>query len=354
MVTEAPVSAPVGPLDGFLLLDKPSGMSSQQGVTRVRRALGAVKAGHAGTLDPMATGLLVIGLGRATRLLGHIADRSKTYEALIRLGGATTTDDAEGEALGEPVDATHLGDEAIRQAMANYRGVIDQVPSAVSAIKVKGRRAYALVRQGETVELKPRQVRVEAFDLLGRSDHAPWVDLSVRVDCSTGTYIRALARDLGHDLGVGGHLTALRRTRIGPIDLAQAVRLEEVSRSAVVELGRAADWVAPRLEVDQELARQVAFGRSIDRTVAGELAAVFWEDRLLGLYRPDPETAGRALPVAVLVTPDDLREASEPSDGRPDGWSENDDPRVPPIGTGGAQPVAVTGDRDDPGSDPWR
>ena len=293
------------PIDGFLLLDKPAGLTSQQSVTRVKRALGVRKAGHAGTLDPMATGLLVIGIGKATRLLGHLSDKDKQYEATIRLGMRTTTDDAEGEPIGEPCDATGLSTATIVSAMSRYVGEIQQVPSSVSAIKVDGKRAYALVRAGEDVTLKPRTVTVTGYDLIDRRDSAGWVDLDVVVDCSSGTYIRALARDLGDELGVGGHLTALRRTRIGKLSVDDAVGLDDVSPDKVKDMGSVAQLVAPRVDVPKEWMADIAVGRSIPMRLADDLVTVFSGDELLALYRPDPSDPGMARPAAVFIGPDD-------------------------------------------------
>lgn len=199
---------------GLLVVDKPAGMTSHDVVARCRRLLGTRKVGHAGTLDPMATGVLVLGVERATKLLGLLALTTKSYTATIRLGQSTVTDDAEGETVAT-TDATHVTDEQIGEGVAALTGDIQQVPASVSAIKIDGKRAYARMREGEAVELKARPVTVSRFDVLARRDvpGSGFVDVDVDVDCSSGTYIRALARDLGAALGVGGHLTALRRTR---------------------------------------------------------------------------------------------------------------------------------------------
>jgi tRNA pseudouridine55 synthase len=219
---------PGGP-DGLLVVDKPSGLTSHDVVARVRRLAGTRRVGHAGTLDPAATGVLVLGLGRATRLLGHLALADKDYLATIRLGEATTTDDAEGEQVSSASTA-RLGEDAVRSAVGGMVGELDQVPSAVSAVKVGGVRSYARVRAGEQVELAARTVTVSAFDVLAVRRPAPdLLDLDVAVTCSTGTYVRALARDLGVELGVGGHLTALRRTRVGGFDLTAARTLDELA-----------------------------------------------------------------------------------------------------------------------------
>ena len=239
-------------MDGLLLVDKPAGPTSHDVVARVRRLAGTRKVGHAGTLDPMATGVLVLGLGRATRLLGHLALTDKVYDATIGLGIATSTDDAEGEVVGtaSPGAVAALTDVAIGHEVAALTGVITQVPTTVSAIKVEGRRAYARARAGEVVVLTARLVTVSRFEItavrreLGLdADPAavPVTELDVTVECSTGTYIRALARDLGAALGVGGHLRALRRTRVGPYSLAEARTLPELEeRLAVMPLAEAA------------------------------------------------------------------------------------------------------------------
>src|SRR5665647_2550011 len=209
---------------GLILIDKPQGWTSHDAVARTRRLAGTRKVGHAGTLDPMATGLLILGINSSTRLLTYIVGLDKEYLATIRLGASTTTDDAEGEQLAlAPAGAVAaLTPEAITAGIAALTGDIMQQPSAVSAIKVDGRRAYARVRAGEEVELPARPVTVSAFDLLSADQVDGFLDLTVRGECSSGTYIRALARDLGARLGVGGHLTSLRRTRIGPFGLEAA------------------------------------------------------------------------------------------------------------------------------------
>ncbi|AZS44464.1 tRNA pseudouridine synthase B [Microbacterium oleivorans] len=207
---------------GILLVDKPGGVTSHDIVARARRALNTRKIGHAGTLDPMATGLLVLGIGHSTRLLTYVVGLDKTYEATIRLGVTTDSDDADGVDTSR-TDATHVTDEAIQGGIRSLTGPMAQVPSTVSAIKVGGRRAYDLARAGVEVELKARDVVVSRFEVRGIHRGDGVIDVDVVVDCSSGTYIRALARDLGADLGVGGHLTALRRTCVGPFDVSDAV-----------------------------------------------------------------------------------------------------------------------------------
>ncbi|MDR0435720.1 MAG: tRNA pseudouridine(55) synthase TruB [Propionibacteriaceae bacterium] len=287
--------------DGIVIIDKPQGLTSQAVVSRVRRALNVRKAGHAGTLDPMATGVLLVGVGRATRLLGYLAGHDKRYLATIRLGQATTTDDAEGEPLGEPTSAVAISDSAISEAITRFKGDIEQVPSTVSAIKVAGKRAYALARAGESVALASRTVTVTRFDLLARRDCAPYVDLDVDVECGSGTYIRALARDLGAMLHVGGHLSALRRMRVGKFAVAQASALDAVSAADIVAMGQVAEQVFPWVAVSQTDAAEVRFGRPLNLVVAADPTAILDADHsLLALYRPDSRP-GWSRPVAVFV-----------------------------------------------------
>ena len=213
---------------GLLVIDKPSGITSHGVVSVVRRTLRTRKVGHAGTLDPMATGVLVLGVDRATRVLGYLALSDKEYLATIRLGASTVTDDVEGDVLAgaDPDMLEQVSEASIRLEVARLTGSIEQVPSAVSAIKVDGKRAHALVRAGEDVVLKSRSVRVDAFDVRSIARGAGFIDLAVAVTCSTGTYVRALARDLGSALGVGGHLTSLRRTRVGAWTVDEALPLQ--------------------------------------------------------------------------------------------------------------------------------
>lgn len=272
---------------GLLVVDKPAGMTSHDVVARCRRIMGTRKIGHAGTLDPMATGVLVLGVERATKLLGLLALTTKSYSATIRLGRSTVTDDAEGEVVAT-TDASGLDDAPIAAGIAALTGDIEQVPASVSAIKIDGKRAYARMREGETVEIPARPVTVSRFELLARRDTSEgFVDLDVEVDCSSGTYIRALARDLGADLGVGGHLTALRRTAVGPFVLAHARTLEELEENPT-----------PSLDLDEAI--KVAFEcRSVTTEEAGVLANGRWLEPvgMPGVYAAlDPE--GRA--VALL------------------------------------------------------
>ncbi len=251
--------------DGLVVVDKPAGLTSHTVVARIRRLAGTRRVGHAGTLDPMATGVLLIGVEKATRLLGHLALTSKTYEATVRLGQATVTDDAEGEIISAAA-AGHVTEEALRAAVADLTGDILQVPSKVSAIKVDGKRAHRLVRADEEFELAARPVTVSAFTVhavraAAAQDGTPLLDADVTVDCSSGTYVRALARDLGAALGTGGHLTALRRTRVGPYGLDGSVTLEQLEESfGVLPIATAAAAAFPSWEVGDEQARQLING----------------------------------------------------------------------------------------------
>ena len=276
---------PAGP--GVLLVDKPSGITSHGVVARARRGLGTRKVGHAGTLDPMATGLLVLGIGTATRLLTWVVGLDKTYETTIRLGAASNTDDAEGE-LGEQASAEALAgitDEAIANEAAALTGAILQRPSAVSAIKVDGRRAYARVRDGEDVELDARPVTVHRFEVTSIQRSGEWIDVSATVECSSGTYIRALARDMGAALGIGGHLTALRRTRVGPFDVADAASLDDDLPSHVVAPAAIAEKLFPVLRLTEQDAIDLGHGKRITVSVpdGAPIAAIDPDGRLVGL-----------------------------------------------------------------------
>jgi tRNA pseudouridine55 synthase len=218
----------VSPAAGLVIVDKPAGITSHDVVSRCRRLFGTRRVGHGGTLDPMATGVLIVGIERGTKVLGLLAGADKTYTATMRLGQSTSTDDADGHTVAQ-VSAAAITDEAIADAVAALRGDIEQTPSTVSAVKVGGTRAYRLARAGQAVELAARAVRINRFDVLAVRHHGDLIDVDVEVDCSSGTYIRALARDVGAALGVGGHLTALRRTRVGRFGLDQARTLAELA-----------------------------------------------------------------------------------------------------------------------------
>lgn len=247
---------------GVLLVDKPGGMTSHDVVARARKALGTRKIGHAGTLDPMATGLLVLGVEAATRLLTFVVGLDKTYEATIRLGATTDTDDADGE-IETVTDAAAVRPAAVTAAIADLTGEISQVPSRVSAIKVRGRRAYDLVRAGEEVELAARTVTVSRLDVRREHREGGFLDLDVVVDCSSGTYIRALARDLGWALGVGGHLTALRRTRIGPFGVEGAASVDDLDAAMLRAPAEVATAVLGAFLVSADEARDLRHGKRL-------------------------------------------------------------------------------------------
>jgi tRNA pseudouridine55 synthase len=281
---------------GLVVVDKPAGLTSHDVVTRLRRILRTRKIGHAGTLDPMATGVLVCGVGRGTKLLGHVALVTKAYTATIRLGATTTTDDAEGEVV-TAADPSAVTDDAVTAGIAGLTGPILQVPSSVSAIKIDGRRAYARVRAGEQVVLPPRPVTVSAFTLLARRG----ADLDVAVECSSGTYVRALARDLGATLQVGGHLTALRRTRVGPFRLDHARTLPELEDAPGLSLplAEAVAVAFPRRDVDAAEAADLSHGRLLPGAGLPGTYGVFGPDgRVLALVA---EHDGAARPVVVLA-----------------------------------------------------
>lgn len=280
---------------GVAVVDKPSGWTSHQVVGRCRRILGTRKVGHAGTLDPMATGVLLVGANRATRLLGHLMLTEKEYAATIRLGISTLTDDAEGEITAvrgcDPIDERSLG-----AALQPFTGQIQQVPTAVSAIKVDGRRAYARVRAGEEVTLPARAVTVHEFTLLGTeelsAEGVAVLDLTVRVRCSSGTYIRALARDLGAALGCGGHLTRLRRTRVGPFGLDRAHPVSTATTDLpLISLDTVAQECFDTLAVDAATAAGIRYGRVLPGVELSGLTAMTHVGHFLALYRPGPDGA---------------------------------------------------------------
>lgn len=283
--------------DGLLIVDKPTGWTSHDVVARVRRLAGTRKVGHAGTLDPLATGVLVVGIGRATRLLGHLAMGDKAYAATIRLGQSTVTDDAEGDLTG-CCDAAHVGEAQIAAAAASLTGELQQVPAAVSAVKVAGQRAYARVRAGDEVALAPRAVHVSSFEIRAVRRLGAVVDVDVDVECSTGTYVRALARDLGSDLGVGGHLAALRRTRVGSFSLSGAHPLDELAALCpetlpVLPLDEAAAVSFATYTLDEELIHAVRNGRpiAVDLGSEGPVALLTSTGEFLALYRQDGSSA---------------------------------------------------------------
>lgn len=289
--------------DGLIVVDKPAGMTSHDVVARIRRLAKTRRVGHGGTLDPMATGVLIIGVNRATRLLTYVIGSSKSYAATIRLGQSTITDDAEGEVTAS-VPATDVGDAAVRAGLAAQVGEIDQVPSAVSAIKIDGKRAYKRVREGEAVELPARRVTISRLDVRDIRRPSPEVvDVDVEVDCSSGTYIRAIARDLGAALGVGGHLTALRRTAVGTITLDEAVTLEVLEKRAPDVVGlpmaEAARQAFPQRTASADEARVLSHGGPLAPVgIEGPYAVFGPEGDVLAIVS---ERAGRARAEIVLA-----------------------------------------------------
>jgi len=297
MSTPTPRAAP-STASGLLLVDKRGEWTSHDLVARTRRLAGTRKVGHAGTLDPMATGLMILGVNSSTRLLTYLVGLDKEYLATIRLGRATTTDDREGEVVSraEPGRIRDLAVADVERAISGLRGVISQVPSAVSAIKVDGKRAYARVRAGEEVELAAREVTVSAFDVLrfdavapeeGEEDGAQ-LDLDVRITCSSGTYVRALARDLGRELGVGGHLAALRRTRVGPFHVDDAVAIDDlVVADRLIPPADAAGRLFDVLHLTEQEAVDLGHGKRLttpdEAPTEDPLAAVAPDGRLVGL-----------------------------------------------------------------------
>jgi tRNA pseudouridine55 synthase len=300
---------------GLLIVDKPQGWTSHDVVAKIRKLTGTRRVGHAGTLDPMATGVLVVGVEKATRLLGYLALAEKQYTATIRLGQTTTTDDAEGEPI-DHVPVQNIDEAELQRAVGGLTGQIRQVPPGVSAIKVGGQRSYRLARAGQAPQLEARTVTVSEFTVGQIRPAGDAADLDVRVTCSSGTYIRALARDLGAELGVGGHLTALRRTRVGPYLASQARTLDELMTSlALIPLAAAAATAFPRRELTQAEALALAHGARLDPggTGSAPVAAFAPDGSLVGLLT---DIDGRARSLVVFAVP--AQGATEPPGGTPD------------------------------------
>jgi tRNA pseudouridine55 synthase len=297
-------------------VDKPQGWTSHDVVGRMRRLAGTRKVGHAGTLDPMATGVLVVGINKATRLLTYIVGTSKTYTATIRLGESTVTDDAEGDVTFTR-SAAAVTEEGVRAGVAALTGKIEQIPSSVSAIKVNGERSYARVRSGEEVKLTARPVTIHRFEVHGLrpATGGATLDVDVTVECSSGTYIRALARDLGNALGVGGHLTALRRTQVGPYTLDQAHTLEQLAEELdVLEMSQAARALMPNRELSDEETTEISFGRRIAAGPAAGTADAATADAPAAAFAPDgtlvallADAGSYAKPVLVFAPDNEKR-----------------------------------------------
>ena len=291
-------------IPGLLLVDKPAGMTSHDVVSKIRKLAGTRKVGHAGTLDPMATGLLVLGIESATKLLTFVVGADKTYLATIRLGESTITDDREGDILQQatPEQISSVSSEAITAELAKLRGVIQQVPSAVSAIKVNGERAYDRVRAGEVFELKSREVNISRLEVLGDiRREVNFIEIDIIVDCSSGTYIRAIARDLGAALGVGGHLTELRRTRIGKFDVANAMQLQSpVTPLPLLLSAEAVKHVMPFIEITPEQALFIRQGKRISGEIT-EISALICQGTLVAIA----ETAGKQSIKSIVVFNDE-------------------------------------------------
>lgn len=286
---------------GFLIVDKEPGFTSHDVVAIARKSLSERRVGHAGTLDPFATGVLVLGVGNGTRLLQYITEGKKSYVATIRLGVATTTDDLTGEVVSENFAALdQISDEMILSGLASQVGEIYQRPSSFSAIKVNGKRAYELARSGVEVQLKERRVSIYALNVVGIERLSQGIDVNIAVDCSAGTYIRSIARDLGDALHVGGHLTSLRRIEVAPFTLADALSIEQLKESPeLLSLESAISRIFPRRNLNQEEVASVSHGRSIDLAdeKKGNSAAFTPEGSFIALLA---EKGGRAQPILVL------------------------------------------------------
>ncbi|MFG3338904.1 tRNA pseudouridine(55) synthase TruB [Glycomyces sp. NPDC048151] len=305
-------SAKPEPLPGLIVVDKPQGITSHGVVSRMRRICGTRKVGHGGTLDPMATGVLIVAVGKATKLLTYVSGLDKSYAATIRLGESTVTDDAEGDLI-DYVVPDEVTEDSIRAGLAAMVGEIDQVPSAVSAVKIDGQRAYKRVRDGEVVELQPRRITIASIEVgdirsahAASDPHLPVIDVDVRVSCSSGTYIRAIARDLGAALGVGGHLTALRRTRIGGFGLDTAATLEVLAERSeggeplgALAMGEAAARLMPTRTATEAEAKALSYGKPLDAAgIEGRYAVLSESGDLLAVMT---EQGGKAKPETVFA-----------------------------------------------------
>ena len=288
--------------DGFLIVDKSPGMTSHDVVAIARRALGTRKVGHAGTLDPMATGVLVLGFGNGTRLLQYITEGEKTYRATIVLGASTVTDDMEGEILSVATAAemVAISDGDITRELHAMRGVISQRPSSVSAVKVNGERAYARVRAGEDVKLAPREVRISQLDILSIEKIENKIEVEIEVTCSAGTFIRAIARDCGDALAVGGHLSSLRRTRVASFSQKETFSVEQLKSGDFLPLSieKVAEFIFPLRHISPAEKLELSFGRSLTLNQSDEIVAALAEGTLVALLSNRDE---KAHPIAVFA-----------------------------------------------------
>lgn len=288
--------------DGFLVVDKSAGITSHDVVAIARRSLGTKKVGHAGTLDPMATGVLVLGFGNGTRLLQYITDGEKVYEATIVLGASTVTDDSQGKTL-DKASAEALSaitDTDIEKALRSMIGIIQQRPSSVSAVKVAGERAYARVRAGEDVQLAPREVRISEITIKAIHRKTDCIEVDIGVTCGAGTFIRAIARDCGEQLGVGGHLNALRRTRVAGFGVDQAVTVEALKsgKFSPLTIAQVAALTFPLRAISVDEAVELSFGRPLTSNPTDRITAAMENDRLVALISNREE---QARPIAVFA-----------------------------------------------------
>ncbi len=289
-------------IDGFLVVDKTPGMTSHDVVAIARRALGTKKVGHAGTLDPMATGVLVLGFGIGTRLLQYITDGDKSYTATVVLGQSTVTDDAEGEVLtsASADQLLAISDDMITVELAKMKGVIQQRPSSVSAVKVDGQRAHARVRAGEDVQLPAREVTISQLHIGEIRRTATTIEIDIEVTCSAGTFIRAIARDCGSALGVGGHLSALRRTRVASFGLAPSVTIDQLKSGEfeALSIAEVAALTFPIRNISEDEVLELSFGRTLTLSDSAAITAAMAHGQLIALLS---NKESHAKPIAVFA-----------------------------------------------------
>lgn len=283
---------------GLVVVDKPAGITSHDVVGKLRSIFHTRRVGHAGTLDPLATGVLIVGIERGTKFLAHLVAATKSYHATIRLGMSTTTDDAEGTSTGE-TDAKHITPDLVAAALPQFRGTIMQQPAAVSAIKIAGKRAHERVRAGEAVSIPAREVTISRLELTNLTHHGTFTDIDIEVDCSSGTYIRSIARDLGAALQVGGHITSLRRTAVGAFTLADAATIQQLEADPRLSLNldQALVRCYPTLEVTEQEATAFSLGQWLPASgLTGTHAAVSPDGHSVALIK---ETGNRLATVFV-------------------------------------------------------